>query len=528
MERSAMERSAPAPGACIAMWPASPGVAPSHRCNRDISHTLTHTLTLTLTPRTPPPRPPPRPRSPPASLSVASWRFPAAANCAARHEHRRDPPHLLLPGLQDPPPAPAVPRESQQLLVLLTASFKAHLDREHPVTVPDDAQHHASPKPNFRVRRGASPARVHSSRSTADQHVESILANPLFAVKPRRRTSDPARLDAQHVLRNPLAWFLDQVAAGTADIPKAAMALQMLQRNAATATATATATPESAGSGLPRDQPASRIAQWLWSSGLENSKAFLEYPSALFVGRLIPQLLKEGQEAVVWRWFTYSPHQRASETGTDLVRITSFRAYILKDVVSNQLSNGVDGTQAMSTFLRAVKMRDLPGYHVSSRTLRPAGALLVNHILAQPQTVVTPELFDKFVKSVEAWTESAEMIRPLLLLHHPTTPNTEPGLAFLEQTEQSSKYLDPSSPKRRQWLVQLSLGVARQLLAEQRYTDAAWVLQYAQLHFPDMVAEPAPDYSIQKPDVGARTQKKRAMSGSEEESLALLDGLALG
>ncbi|KAF2473489.1 uncharacterized protein BDR25DRAFT_218153, partial [Lindgomyces ingoldianus] len=196
------------------------------------------------------------------------------------------------------PQLPLSPRESEQLLALLTSSFRAHLDREHPVALAEDTQKSRPRKHSLSNGRNPAPHRpLQSSRNTANQHVESILTNPLFSVRPRRMASDPAKLDAQQVLENPLGWFLDQVAAGGADIPKAAMTLNMLKSNATTAEI------KRPTDGQHQSNAGAKIAEWLWSSSVENSKAFLEYPRKSFLGNLIPLLLKEGEEAPLWRWF---------------------------------------------------------------------------------------------------------------------------------------------------------------------------------------------------------------------------------
>src|SRR5690348_15716553 len=86
------------------------------------------------------------------------------------------------------PQLPLSPRESQQLLTLLTTSFRAHLDREHPL--PESSQNRHTQKPTgSNARRASSPAQATSSYASATQHIDSILTNPLFAVKPRRRGS---------------------------------------------------------------------------------------------------------------------------------------------------------------------------------------------------------------------------------------------------------------------------------------------------------------------------------------------------
>ena len=101
------------------------------------------------------------------------------------------------------PQLPLTPRESQQLLSLLTTSFRTHLDREHPV----EAQTPNARKAVSNEDREA--LHTTSSAALASQHIDAVLSNPLFAVKPSRRGSEAAVSD---ILKNPMGWFTNEVA----------------------------------------------------------------------------------------------------------------------------------------------------------------------------------------------------------------------------------------------------------------------------------------------------------------------------
>ena len=66
------------------------------------------------------------------------------------------------------PQLPLTPRESQQLLSLLTASFRRHLDREHPVHTAEVAHLHSTVPKAARHDPGTTTST--SSAALASQH----------------------------------------------------------------------------------------------------------------------------------------------------------------------------------------------------------------------------------------------------------------------------------------------------------------------------------------------------------------------
>ncbi|KAF2191064.1 hypothetical protein K469DRAFT_556654 [Zopfia rhizophila CBS 207.26] len=407
------------------------------------------------------------------------------------------------------PQLPLSPRESQQLLSLLTTSFRQHLDREHPVSTPEN-DHMSRPRNTTNLNTSIAPR---SSQSSASKHIDSILTNPLFAVKPQRRGSDSLKAgDAQMLLKDPLKWFLDQVAAGTADIPKAVICLNMLKRISKAAGA------EASHGSQYESKPGSQIAKWLWSSDLENSRPFLENSHKL-IDKLVPVLVREGEEAPLWRWLEGSPQQRIDETGLELVQLRGFRIHLLKTIISAKIAseNSLDG--AIKIFLQAVKLMDSPEYGI-----RAAGIVLVNHIITHPGHTANPKLYDAFLRSI-LWTRGGTLIRALLWLQHPTNPTARPGLLFLQSP--SGARLQMQSTKKRPLFVQLCLGVARQLLAEQNYADAQWTLEFAREYFPDLVSEHQPVQEKAEPNMEQPCKSSR-QNLSEQENLQMLDRLLPG
>lgn len=388
------------------------------------------------------------------------------------------------------PPMPLTSRESQQLLTLLTTSFRTHLDHQ-PIGAP-------------------------SPHSAASEHIGSILSNPLFAHRPKRRASDSV---AVHVLDDPLGWFVDEIASGTADISKAGVCLAALQTPTSLRT-----------SSLPRRdastkaKPASIIAEWLQSSGQETTKEFVSFPlsgtkayvsKTHVVDHLVPMLIAEGNYAPLWRWWTYSPAQRIKDTGFENKKIASFRDNLLVQILKGAPARD----QALGLFKQAFifekSHRHEPGY--GYKHLRLAGGQLVNMIVQDPQVPCSPEVYNDFTQSVPFWLSGwSPFVQAMLSLHHPTNPDPEPGFALLQARNEESITQATSIKSRRRFVVRLCLGLAQQLIKEYKLSEATWVMNFTQTHFADLVLR-------QNIAISSRHTKEAIREEAEKKNLALLD-----
>ncbi|KAH7400842.1 hypothetical protein DE146DRAFT_476595 [Phaeosphaeria sp. MPI-PUGE-AT-0046c] len=403
------------------------------------------------------------------------------------------------------PQLPLSPRESQQLLTLLTTSFRAHLDCEHPL--PETK--HAHKKTGPQLKRSPSPTRAPSSYASATQHIDSILTNPLFAVKPARRASEVAAVD---VLRDPVAWFVQQIATGAATFSKAAMCLDLLD-----------VAPD-ASSRLHNGRTTGSIyAEWLRASGTDTSREFVELHASKSgsasnsMNKLVALLFAQGETAAPWRWFIRSQEQRMNDTKLDAKTITKFREQLLWKMVRTQGGKSLD--EGIATFMQAFRMAQMQGLESSYTVLRPAGTHLVNRIISTPNSSVAPEVYRTFLSSSQQWLgEWGRAIESMLWLHHPAVPDATPGLAFLQDSTGAITHVG-GSKGRRHFMVNLCLGVARQLLEEERYTEAQVAMQFSKEHFSDLVLPHSPAAVTE----GPKLDKERR----ERENLDLLDQLVL-
>jgi len=404
------------------------------------------------------------------------------------------------------PQLPLTPRESQQLLTLLTTSFRAQLDRAHPT------QDRQAPKTAGRsnVQRSPSPTRAPSSHASATQHIDSILTNPLFAVKPRRTTSDPAAVD---VLRDPVGWFIDQIASGSATLPKVAMCLDLLE-----------IAPETSSRLYNGKTRASVVAEWLRVSGVDISRDFVSshaskpaFPHKA-MERLVNMLFAEGEAAAPWRWFIRPQEQRVKETNLDVKTIATFRQLLLRNMVVTQANRNLgDG---LAVFMQALRMAEVEGLESSYAVLRPAGAHLVNRIVATPDHGLDLQLYQTFLLSSQQWLGNwSQAVESMLWLHHPTKPNASPALNYVRDPSGAIVHVH-AAQSRRNFLVQLCLGAARQLIKEEKYVEAQVAMQFTKDHFEDLVLAKAPTAAPQ-------TISQAKAERRERQNLQLLDQLAL-
>lgn len=396
------------------------------------------------------------------------------------------------------PQLPLSPRESQQLLTLLTTSFRTHLDREFPKAK------QANLISKNKLLPGPSPARSISSFESTSQHINSILTDPLFAVKPQRRGSQPAAID---VLRDPQAWFVDQIAAGTATLSKAVMCIELLR-----------STPYTPARQEQEKSLANTTAQWLRTSGTDSSREFVllvstsNYQPRGFLYGLLDILMAEGQTSVPWRWYIKTQAQRIKETNLEESRVAQFRRLLLSTMV--RVNRNRDVNAAVAVFLQAFRMAQIEGHEVAFSILRPAGAALVNYIIATPNHSIQPEAYQSFIGTLPLWLgDWSSAVEAMLWLHHPQKRSALQGLRYIQDHQGAVLYAQ-STRSRKGFLVQLCLGVARQLLEEEKYTDAQIAMEFTKVHFADLVLPKTKEPT-------SRSSKERR----EKQNLEMLDRL---
>lgn len=400
------------------------------------------------------------------------------------------------------PQLPLSPRESQQLLHLLTTSFRAHLDREHPLPGP------ASPPP---------PAA--SSHASTTRHLNAILTNPLLAVKPRPR--DPTSTTAG-MLQDPVAWFVNEIASGTATLSKAALCLQMLP----------SPIPDTPRTRYAGKLPAAVLAEWLRTSQLDTSRGFVSglRGYSAFIPKLVSLFVAEGEMDTLWRWFIRSTEQRVIETGLSAATVGVFRQKLLSNMVSIQAASSLK--QGIATFLQACRITETVDRDASRRALKAANGLLVMLITnAKSSGDVDPELYNAFARLTTQFGPWQPVVDSMLSLYHPTQPSATTALRYLNDPA-TAVGLDSLSQDRRKFIVQLCLGVAHLTMHHERYADAQFAMEFAKQHFADLVLSETQDRPRRDKKEQQQLQQQKAdyrtkLEQHEQSNLELLNALAL-
>jgi hypothetical protein len=462
--------------------------------------------TLGQTPQTPQIHPPPSPRACTTIKPSPLCKQPSPrAGCSFTMQSSASRAFSILSS-KIHPQLPLTPRESQQLLALLTTSFRQQLDREY---LRDPLRSHSArlqphnQSKDAPTKPGAPESKL--SHTTANKHLETVLTNPLFAIKPQRRRSGAYDIkDAHKIMGDPLQWFQEQVASGSADIQSAYLCIETIQEM--TPSSSMTESTKHSNIGL-------KISDWLWSSGIERTKPFLT--NLGLIKLLVPYLVREHEEDPLWRWFTRSLQTWIQEANVDMKQVHRFRAHLLKSMAMSKLDGEGGLEAAITTILRAVALLDTPNICLSTSDTNLAGRSVVEHIVSTT-TPIPAELFNQFIHSTMRWSRQWELFQAILWSHYPLQPNANPGLEYLKNGAALSRSQRPES---RRLLVQLSLGVARQLLIENRFSEGQWVLDFAR----DNLSE---ELGL-RPERPSVKESSRRSSQDELENLQLLDSLKL-
>jgi hypothetical protein len=343
------------------------------------------------------------------------------------------------------------------------------------------------------------------------QHIEAVLSNPLFAVTPSQRSAVSV---ASEALKDPIGWFVNEIATGNATLSKVSMCLEMLDRCTAAQTAQ-----------LHRGKtPGAIIGDWLRSSGLDSSQEFVEMciakpqtkrQSDTFISRLVPLLMADDKKGLLWKWST-RPCTHSFSPSKALL----FRQQLLKHMVHFEASQDLyRGLVLFREAYEAIEEQTVKHYE----RLRPAGQYLVQAIMAKPTDTINQNLYNSFRQSTTHWMSRkwAQAVDAMLFLHHPAAASALPGLQFIQDPAGAATYAK-ATPSLRRFIVQLSLGVAHQLLEEGSYADAQAVMAFAKQHFPDLVLSSLP--TEQKAVVDRRSSRVDK-AWKEERNLEILDGL---
>ncbi|RDA96028.1 hypothetical protein CP533_5787 [Ophiocordyceps camponoti-saundersi (nom. inval.)] len=307
-------------------------------------------------------------------------------------------------------------KQSEKLLNGLKTSFRSQLDREYGNASSNTASRDAETRP-----------------SAASQHLKSILSDPLFCAK-----SPPAQGNASpsHTLkRDPMDVFDQAVSKGMMTFEAATGCLLtkklILDR----------AEVDSASS-----DTVSRVMRWLRLSGHEEDLCFLHvYRKFHFVRSLMPFLIYERQESVVWNWIARLINGDGMKLHTASRRSCATR--LLTELVTAKIQSCHGGLDAaISTMLEAEqRFQNSPSLQrlltASWRCI--SWSSTVNIKMTNPPS---EKLFEAHLLTARHHLQPLPIESAHLRLHHPTRPNLEPAVNLVRDKTQIKELVSAHKP----------------------------------------------------------------------------------
>ena len=315
------------------------------------------------------------------------------------------------------PPLPATARESAQLLSILQASFRKHLDDAHPPLESTPSTSLAGP--------GRNTTSSNASAVAASNHLQSILAHPLFA-----RNADE-RQDDSSAAAKAVAMFDAAMATGIAQWPLMRDCVSMYQSSP----------PAPSG---PKLGP--RIRIWFNSSTPSTRENFLVKSD---LRHIVPIMYADGEEQAVWEWLRAlfagdfgtshrttsfdpkSPTWQAQEANLvylmvrERIRARNFPAAV------QEYAHALRYMIQSGRFPTLVKESDL---HVGLNSMLKTSKLLSAFIIAcRNKHLAAEDTFNHFLE-VDAYWSNIPRYQPLLVqIYHPTAPNADALYASLSR-----------------------------------------------------------------------------------------------
>ncbi|OBT69515.1 hypothetical protein VE03_01021 [Pseudogymnoascus sp. 23342-1-I1] len=371
------------------------------------------------------------------------------------------------------PKVPLTPNESRQLLKALTTSFRRQLAEEHDTRTPHPthngtASTATAPSSSSPKKR---PARPHVT--STDRHLHDVLSNPLLSFQPPPMRTGP---------RDPMDVFDEACAKGIMDIARARACLHSKRVSLGES-------PEEQRAGMKTSGAGSKVFQWLLSTGAESDSSWLQPKNGAgfawaWKDIIFDFLVLEGKQEALWELFERYAAQKVRNRQEMLFQL------------SRSLAQQISADAGLESVVRAneILIKAETPFNSRIKILYPAISILVNYTKAEmPETVQrSPALFDRFLSIVETLPKRSaiskpELFVPQLHLCHPTNPDARPALRYLESLNEASREdLLQATKVLSNSLSSLALDTAKQLIANEQFDDARWVLGFVQKTYPEL------------------------------------------
>lgn len=389
----------------------------------------------------------------------------------------------ILPPIHQP--LPLNQRESQKLLDVLKASFRAHLDKEHGWT--PDTNHVAPAAPAVTYLPSASASKDVPARPT-DKHMRAILENPLFNnkafVPPSVAAAASVSVSAAPAVRNNRnEVFQLAVSKGIMNIQRALGFLLAVQRDIQlSAAVSVTQGMKESGAGL-------LVLRWLRSSGEERSLSFLG--NRTFTRLLLRYMVAEGLDELAWSWFHRLLNEPALTTGSP--ERAAYPAALLDGLIMAK-SQAIELDDAYTSLLRGKEVINVTPM-ASTQHLVHAWSRLCWHTTGESYKHQIPaaSLFESFVAVHNELPKPFPMAVAHLMLYHPTKPSPALALKYLKNgyvwnTKLPSYRADnkPADAKFPTKLASLTLDTIENLMQNGEFAKAQRLMERFKTHLAPM------------------------------------------
>ncbi|RFU73883.1 hypothetical protein TARUN_8364 [Trichoderma arundinaceum] len=373
-------------------------------------------------------------------------------------------------------PLPISKQQSQKLLDGLKASFRSQLDREYGHSSSDGA---AAP-----VKPG--DADPQARRSAATLHLKSILSNPLFSYNKEKASPLPKGLWVSD--RDPMDVFDHAVSRGMMTLKAATGCLVAKGQQLSTTT--------DAGLPVASSDTALRVVRWLRSSGAEGSLLFLD--NAAFVRALMPFLIAENMEGVVWEWIVRTMNESASISEEQRVaRASSLLSQIVR-IKSQSHYGNLDA--AIQAILEA-EQRFQHNPSLPKLLVQPWRSVSwLSTVEAYSRATPTEKLFEAHMATADRLPRAFPVETAHLHLYHPTHPDHVPALEFFNDKKRLRKLVQALGPEKLNlakftgmgtipWIAFLGHDTVNHLKQSGRSEEARGITQVLRSELSDIFAE---------------------------------------
>ena len=411
------------------------------------------------------------------------------------------------------PQLPLNPRESQQLLNLLTTSFRRQLEKQHPQNPSEDATVHGSPQPTVQINKVSKVHAVPSSQASVRNVLQSILSNPLVS-GPRQRSPSPGRtpssserngIELRRALDKPVEWFEDRIAQGTSSMDVARVFMASVSK--------LSEAPENA---QYRHRAAKVLREWLWATGCEDSLDFVRNDN--FTKNVVHLLVANGLEKRVWEWTEDLDIRRLGKSSSE---IENKQALLLVFIANTRMALSNTTESALTVLFDALERKTSSSteFLITSARGSPIARLyhyLRKQIINGAVQLKDVGLFERFLRVTPYLANDPSFWYAQLMLMHPSVPDTAPALSLIRMRYKTS------APAKTSANVKFLLNTAQVLLSQENYSDATWVMSFTHQQFSEQL-----DLSIEPTHSDPATQSS-SPSKAEIANLELLNGLSPG